>query len=86
MLKFFVKIFTLLSPLLQKLGVCATAGFIAGSVAGFILCAYYYFVNPVPGPFTSLQIVQISLLLALCAWLLLIFASLSTDMGTSTLC
>lgn len=74
MLKLIVKLFTLLSPLLQKLGVCATAGFIAGAFAGFMLWTYYTFLNPTPGPFTSAQIVQMALLLALGAWLVLIFA------------
>ena len=74
MLKLIVKFFTLLSPLLQKLGVCATAGFIAGAFAGFILCVYYYFLNPTPGPFTNAQIVQLALLLALGAWVLIVFA------------
>lgn len=71
-MKYIAKFFTLLAPLLQKLGTCAIAGFIAGSFAGFILWVYYTFNGPLTN-LSSLQIVQLSLLLTLIAWLVILF-------------
>jgi hypothetical protein len=71
MLRFIVRIFTLLSPLLQRLGVCATAGFIAGSFAGFILWSYAFFNSP--PVLTTPELIKLALVLAFSAGLLLLF-------------
>jgi hypothetical protein len=73
MLKYIFKFFKILSPLLQRLGICATAGFMAGGIAGFILWIYA-FINGAPAVLTSTEIVQLSLLLALCGWIMIVFA------------
>lgn len=72
MLKLIVRFFTLLSPLLQRLGICATAGFIAGAFAGFMLWLYAFF-HTAPASLSASEIIYISLILALMAWLILLF-------------
>jgi hypothetical protein len=73
MLKYIARFFKILSPLLQRLGICATAGFIAGAIAGFILWLYAL-INGAPVSFSSAEIVQLSLVLALFGWIMLVFA------------
>jgi hypothetical protein len=71
MLRILVRFFTLLSPMLQRLGICATAGFIAGSFTGFILWVYAFF-NGAPVLATP-DLIKLSLMIAFFAWVLLIF-------------
>jgi hypothetical protein len=67
-----VRLFTLLSPLLQRLGICATTGFIAGAFAGFILWVYAFFQSTTP-VLSASDIVKLSLVLTAAAWILILF-------------
>src|SRR5687768_13685379 len=73
MFKILIKFFTILSPLLQRLGACASAGFAAGAIAGFILWVYA-FINGVPTLLTTPEIIKISFLLTIAGWLTILFA------------
>src|SRR5688572_24726016 len=72
-MKVLINFFTLLSPLLQRLGSCAAAGFIAGAFAGFVL-SLQALVHAPPATLTNLELVKVSLLLAIGGWLIIVFA------------
>jgi hypothetical protein len=73
MFKYIIRFFTILSPLLQRLGACAIAGFIAGAITGFMLWLHAL-LNAPPLVLSASEIIQLSLLFAFAAWLVIIFA------------
>ena len=71
-MKVISKIFNWIAYQLVKLGTCATAGFIVGCLAGFMLFLYQIKVGGDP-VFTHHQFLQIALVLSFFSFLILLF-------------